>query len=913
MADAAAGGAGSGGEGGGDYVDPEGVEPEYVDGSGAPEGEEGGEYVDEEYDEDDEEMIRNIGEHELMAPVQEALYKQLTRKHEGVSLELRENEEALSRVRKRREDVGVELYGVQQQLAKLQMQLETTHNNCNLIAGIRKKFEEDVAGYQKAYTGRKREIVDEESKLERAKSELDELNSTLRQVERYNEEMKSEIAVTRRATYKAEENVEQLEAGKKKQDFYIDTLTEELKRLHEQLALLEAQISSQREETTSAADTLKEAAAEMETISFEKKQLLQQWKSSLIGMQRRDEALQATNEALRKQKEAELSIDTETDGYRASIAKEQLRSATLHEVFDKVDNETKYLEGQLETMARQRDALAERYSMLKKSLDQTDAEVRRLKLEQENIVAQRATLEQNRETVDRERRALEDAVAANKSTQTTVSKAARNLAKEAAKVQSVIHEKEMERATMENEAARIRVDALNTEAHNSQLREGLEKYVTELREKDRLVEKYEMEIRQRNDEIEKKMYLVDRLNRKFEALTANVEDENMGPLEATIKNLGKNISQTQAECETLQKRWLRQQTMLVDAANVVETDESSLHEQKARYVLLDQKRIRLDSQIEMQEKEVAQLRAAINGMHTDMTRLNTLIAKNESLHKRLADTNFAMEREFIASLREMEEDSVRAERDIVKVKEEKARMLDEIMETERQVMLWEKKIQLEKETQEALDPEVGQAESASMEKEIHRMKLRYETLKRDQERMIKEMERAIAKREAISTRFKGKKHGSSAEPTRAGLRKRLASLTQELKAAAVDTAGYEQAIRVKLDEMDRVSREVEEKSSTYSQLEDSSATLQRAINAALYDKQRGIEALTAAQRMAGRYDALAKGRRPPVDPSDGPAVEKALDEASTAQQNIRGMITDLSKSHPAMEEVLERVAQLTEI
>lgn len=116
--------------------------------------------------------------------------------------------------------------------------------------------------------------------------------------------------------------------------------------------------------------------------------------------------------------------------------------------------------------------------------------------------------------VDRERRALEESVAANRSTQTTVSKAARNLAKSAQRVQADIHAKEMERANMENEAARIRLDALNTEAHNSQLQDGLSGLVQQLRDKDQLIEKYELEIRQRNDEIEKKMYLVDRLNRK---------------------------------------------------------------------------------------------------------------------------------------------------------------------------------------------------------------------------------------------------------------------------------------------------------------------------------------------------------------------------------------------------------------
>ena len=43
----------------------------------------------------------------------------------------------------------------------------------------------------------------------------------------------------------------------------------------------------------------------------------------------------------------------------------------------------------------------------------------------------------------------------------------------------------------------------------------------------------------------------------------------------------------------------------------------------------------------------------------------------------------------------------------------------------------------------ALDPEVGQSEARGMEKEIHRMKLRFETLKRDQARMINELNNVL--------------------------------------------------------------------------------------------------------------------------------------------------------------------------
>lgn len=69
-------------------------------------------------------------------------------------------------------------------------------------------------------------------------------------------------------------------------------------------------------------------------------------------------------------------------------------------------------------------------------------------------------------------------------------------------VHSLAHTEE---ANLQNEEARIRVDSLNTEAHNLQLKETMRRTEEELNGKDRLIEKYQLEIRQRNDEIEKKV------------------------------------------------------------------------------------------------------------------------------------------------------------------------------------------------------------------------------------------------------------------------------------------------------------------------------------------------------------------------------------------------------------------------
>merc|ERR1711966_446796 len=117
----------------------------------------------------------------------------------------------------------------------------------------------------------------------------------------------------------------------------------------------------------------------------------------------------------------------------------------------------------------------------------------------------------------------------------------------------------------------------------------------------------------------------------------------------------------------------------------------------------------------------------------------------------------------------------------------------------------------------ALDPEVGQAESRPMEKEIHRMKLRLETLKRDQERMIKELERAIYKREAISLRHRGQKKG---DLTQHKLKKQLGTLRSNIKKTVGETAEYETAIRDKVDNMESVGQQLEVASTNYGKLEE---------------------------------------------------------------------------------------------
>merc|ERR1719242_2892450 len=96
---------------------------------------------------------------------------------------------------------------------------------------------------------------------------------------------------------------------------------------------------------------------------------MMQWRSSLVGMQRRDEALQNVQKALEEQSEGELAIENEIRGLQISIRQEQERHEQLCSLRDRNDKEMQYLHGQMTNIKQERERLMDQYNVLKKSMD----------------------------------------------------------------------------------------------------------------------------------------------------------------------------------------------------------------------------------------------------------------------------------------------------------------------------------------------------------------------------------------------------------------------------------------------------------------------------------------------------------------------------------------------------------------
>ena len=876
---------------------------------------------DDGYYENPVEIIREFGTNPLMERAQVALLKGLKDTQFRLQTQLYEKKEELKRATQEREVLGVQLYGLQQQLARTQVTLENGHNEFNGIVDARLREEEmlrDISKNNKEQTALNDEYKRQHKKY---KQELDALNETIRQIENYNGDVKSEIAITRRAAYKAEQSMQQLEKQKESQDAYVDGLNKQVNHLKDQIALVLKQLDAQSKDTADANGVLKDTIRELELIGSEKKQLMVQWKAALSGLSRRDEALAQASQTLAAAESAVHDYDVEIEASRRDLQKQQALHESLVNLRDRLDNELRWVEDNLTKIRIERDQMQERYTLLSKSLAQTDMEAKKLDIISKQLNGEGDSIIQNLQVVTQERQKLDEELLTIFSTHSNVNKAVDNLDKDQNKLLKKIHEKENEANEVENDIARTKVERLNCTATNDQLQEQLAGVNKEVREKEALTGKYQLEIRQRNDEVEKKMYRVDRLNKKYEKMVESAGgEENLGPLENTIRNLQKETDAITLECQELERAWLKNQTEMVTISAQCDQASEENNEQQARLTILTQQQLRLKrDSVELENKLKVAHQLNVD-YQKDVSKLNALISNNHDSETELQAANFILEMDCVEELKDAERDCVTLQASISETKTAKATLMDEIMEMERQGLLWEKKIQLDKETRMQLDPSVGQKETENMEKEIHRMGLRFEALKREQERLSIEMARAIEKRATITTRYSKPKPTKTAadsknpkELTQAAAKNRIGALKKEAMQVAQETSHFGSLFEQKKEQLQSVASQLEDVTGRYGDAEELCHQLQSQINDLLYQKQLHQERISYKQKYALRLRELTQGGAAAgVDSTQALQVERRVLSASQALDNVKEIIGELQSAFPHLQDVLERVRAMTD-
>ncbi|CAF3321028.1 unnamed protein product [Rotaria socialis] len=811
--------------------------------------------------EDEQSLVVLDPSHPLMVRYQEALKKHLLSREEKLATQLREADNELKKIREKRESLGVTLYNMQQELARHQMLLEKEHDHFGEINQDRQRIDQDLKQMKDKHLKKKDEHDSQMRQTLETQKERDVLQRRLHYMNKAKNDIRGDLSTMRRATEKVDTEVTKLEADKRVQDLFVDRLVQQVDSLREQISMYEYQLKVQMEETKNIKHTLVEARLEAETLDLETKQLMQNWNSCLIGIRRRDEAQSTMAEAVRLQLQRIDTMNTEMESYKRSIVKEQELNEKLTLVLNRTKYEIQNLEKLLQINSEKSETCKQEISTYTKALEETQLMLNRVNNEKAEKQHELNILQREIERENQDRVKLEDEIYQQVQDQMTAEKAAEYSSKLRFKLKEATREIERNLSKVENDIARARLEKTYLITNIRQLDSQAKEYHEQIVEKNQIITRSEQEIKRRVLLIEQKQNQIDLMNKRLENLKEKAGGIELGPLELEVLNLQKSIAQVGREIFDLEQTWLKGQNELVHLTTEKDALEKETDSMKLKHTILMSRKLRTENTITNMETDCTHLKRQIELLRLDLERLNKLIYKEGTAKTALERNNMLSENDFVRELKDAEKDAVHMEGQLADIRIERENLLANLVEAEKQIMFWERKIQLAKEMKSAVDSETGQGEIRAMKSEIHRMQVRYEQLLRQQEKLIRDMETSVSRRETILTRgeFQQKLPQNKAI-MQSTVQKKITDLQRKIRETTQQAGELEQQLEeYKMDQQEHVARMTELGGQRDQSTNENSKLDDRIIELSL-QKNMMLITLTEKQLRAKYYEQIKEGK-----------------------------------------------------
>ena len=706
-------------------------------------------------------------ESDILAPIQAQIKEQLIKELGEVSISFEENKNETIILNKRKEESGVQLYNAQQHLAKLQEDLEKTQDQYTSLQQLHEDKQARYEELKNEYLQTSEKVNALNTKLKSYQTERDKLNSTMMTLNQYNKDTLSAIQIEQKAAYKTESDISKLESDLHRQDLLIVSLTDQIEAFKDTIAETQEQIVTQQKERGRAQEVIKESQAEIQAISSNKKELLQQWQSSLRGLEKREEALCAAREALDALDEEIVATTKELQGYKHSVSAILKQNEVLHSSLSKLSCEVEVKERQVEALVEKRDSATLEYNEKKSILDDAINENKAMELEIKQQLEELKKL-QTKEIKIKEKIQEQEKHRLNVlAEQSNNKKHVQSILKEIEKKQSQIATKESLLVQLEHDITSVRVEILQSEDTYQKLETTLNELNIRIKQKEETIAQLETRNRNKNEEIETKQKQLSFLNNKYHQILVKkglsdevlntksgkiVNMDHTGELEATVNNLAKQITQKQNENMFLQREWVKRQQEIINMQSGNIAAEAELAEHQAHQTILKQKRNQLENATRGLETEINSANKQSELLYKLMQQVGSKMHAQKNQMEEVESNQFIVEKEMLNKIKEAKEEAMEMELKIQELRQKKRDVLNEILKYEQEIMGWEKKLKIAKEIEETIDPTIGKSEIENMKKEIYVMEQRLAILEQEQKSKIEGMKKIINHRAILQSK-----------------------------------------------------------------------------------------------------------------------------------------------------------------
>ena len=656
----------------------------------------------------------------------------------------------LSQLEKARTDLGVQLYSHQQDLAKCQMTLERQVEAFHRAAGAREAKEAEVDSLKSKVTHHKTVEADLARRRQALQAEVAELYLTIGRVKAYQSDLADEVRVAQSMTANDERTVVREEKAKAAQDALLLQLSERLHTLQHEQSTLSLQTDAQRQQNAALSSTLAQLTRELQLLHVEAKDFADRWRATVRQNEVKAEAIGMAERMVDGLREQCRSLSLQVVQSQKATRSHQAEHAQLMAFHARLQGEYEYLQGQVELIEELKQKYDANYAIILKTSNECETDLKRVHHASARVETEVAALIQQVNGLHRKAREMEEARSGKVNEELILEKNSEAMWKKIRANKSAINGHEASLIELQNEMARMRIDLMNTQQHNVNLVQTRENYAREIVKKDELIDGYEAETGKRHELISKKQNDIIRLNRELERLnainlsTAYSETINYeGPMEIQINNLNKKIHALVQQKEATQRAWIKLQNEFVHVASEVEAVDTTTNDLTSQWSVLNTQNIRLGHEAGTTVQHETNLLLGVRQMRSHGAKMNEWIEEFKAKREQLIHDNFLTQKEFMAQLKEKEQQTALTAEQVVQLRQRKEAEKLAVLNADYQLMQMQRKLEVERETQQLLDPTVGQVEIAALRKSNAAVELCIQGAGKQLERLKAELDRLI--------------------------------------------------------------------------------------------------------------------------------------------------------------------------
>lgn len=242
-----------------------------------------------------DDIVDNVGvlaeDHPLLEKFQQSLKAHLLRVKHQLQEEISEIDHSLKTKNEEYEEIGANLYDLQQKMNSQNNLLDEYSSEIKEISEKRMNHEKNIAILKKEYDEKNYNFKQRKQSYNEILMDVDNMQILENNISKWAQEIKDEVSLAKRVVSKDSQEKSIIADEKRKMDLFLLNLDSEVRRRDHELTLINNQIQNQDGALSVLQTSLTDANTDLEALQQEHKRLHQTWGEVIVAIQQRDSVL----------------------------------------------------------------------------------------------------------------------------------------------------------------------------------------------------------------------------------------------------------------------------------------------------------------------------------------------------------------------------------------------------------------------------------------------------------------------------------------------------------------------------------------------------------------------------------------------------------------------------------------------